>query len=72
VLNDPSVHPFDELQEIGTAIKTVDRNSRQRHVGFIYRAPDNSIKMLDLAWHHLLRNLDADPAISGFRADWIK
>lgn len=64
---------FDQLRHVAIAIAAID--SEQRHVGILHKdAQTETVLMLDLAWHHRLRNqppqskyLWVDPAIPARR-----
>jgi len=46
--------PLSEMRWAAVAIKAVNPN--QRHIGILHRDPSSGVLLLDLAWHHQLRN----------------
>ncbi len=56
-VNVPQVTPFSEVNVVGIAIKTVDSNALQNHIGLLYKFDSVVPHLLHLAWH---KNLRAD------------
>lgn len=53
-IHDATVTPYNEVENIGVAIKNVGDD--QQHIGIIYKIGNTAPAiMLDLRWHHLLR-----------------
>lgn len=50
--------PLDQIRHAAIAIQTVRPN--QQHIGVLHGVPSTHPQMLDLAWHHKLRNNPAD------------
>jgi hypothetical protein len=73
----PTERPFETVRHVGVAVKTIAEG--QSHIGLVHKdQSSNQIMLLDLAWHHRLRN-DApdasyvwiDPALPAPRARQI-
>lgn len=54
-LRAPGEHPFDTVPFVGIAVREVGDDG-QRHVGIVHRAEAESARLLDLGWHHVLRD----------------
>lgn len=58
--------PFDRIQFVAIAIKAIDET--QRHIGVLHvEGAERRVRLLDLAWHYVLRN---DPPSPSYR--WIE
>lgn len=49
---------------LALAIQRIPENRKQKHVALLYRAEDDSWRLLHLGWHHVLRHEQWDGAYS--------
>ncbi|KQM99256.1 hypothetical protein ASE85_11155 [Sphingobium sp. Leaf26] len=62
---EPKGRPFADVQDAGVVIHGTDMG---RHAGFLYRRDDGSVRVLHLAFHHSLRDDQADQWDATIRA----
>lgn len=55
MVNNPESHPFDNVADLGIAIRTI-RGEQQLHIGLLYKIDDSPALILNLRGHLELKN----------------